>query len=70
MALNGLWFWLGEHRKSISRLYQKSGEARSMNYGDYTYMNGTRTAVQYVPRAPRIELLLDLVGPVQTVRVS
>jgi len=30
--------WLGEHRKSYSRLYQKLREARSMNYGDYTYI--------------------------------
>lgn len=30
--------WLGEHRKSYSRLYQKIRETRSMNYGDYTYI--------------------------------
>jgi len=30
--------WLGEHRKEYSRLYQKIREARSMNYGDYTYI--------------------------------
>lgn len=30
--------WLGEHRKSYSKLYQKIREARSMNYGDYTYI--------------------------------
>lgn len=30
--------WLGEHRKSYSRLYQKLRETRSMNYGDYTYI--------------------------------
>ncbi|MFN5223762.1 MAG: M16 family metallopeptidase [Bacteroidota bacterium] len=30
--------WLGEHRKSYSRLYQKIREQRSMNYGDYTYI--------------------------------
>lgn len=30
--------WLGEHRKSYSRLYQKIREERSMNYGDYTYI--------------------------------
>ncbi len=29
--------WLGEHRKSYSKLYQKIREARSINYGDYTY---------------------------------
>ncbi len=30
--------WLGEHRKEYSRLYQKLREQRSMNYGDYTYI--------------------------------
>jgi zinc protease len=30
--------WLGEHRKSYSRLYKKIREERSMNYGDYTYI--------------------------------
>lgn len=30
--------WLGEHRKSYSKLYQKIREQRSMNYGDYSYI--------------------------------
>lgn len=30
--------WLGEHRKSYSRLYQKIRQERSMNYGDYSYI--------------------------------
>lgn len=30
--------YLGEHRKSYSRLYQLIREQRSMNYGDYTYI--------------------------------
>ncbi len=30
--------WLGEHRKSYSHLYKKIREERSMNYGDYTYI--------------------------------
>ncbi len=30
--------WMGEHRKSYSRLYQKIRQARSMNYGDYSYI--------------------------------
>lgn len=30
--------WLGEHRKSYGQLYQKIREKRSMNYGDYTYI--------------------------------
>jgi zinc protease len=30
--------WLGEHRKSYSHLYVKIREERSMNYGDYSYI--------------------------------
>jgi len=30
--------WLGEHRKSYSHLYQKIRAERSMNYGDYSYI--------------------------------
>jgi zinc protease len=30
--------WLGEHRKSYSHLYEKIREQRSMNYGDYSYI--------------------------------
>jgi zinc protease len=30
--------WMGEHRKSYSRLYKKIRETRSMNYGDYSYI--------------------------------
>ena len=30
--------YLGEHRKSYSRLYQKIRQTRSMNYGDYSYI--------------------------------
>lgn len=30
--------WMGEHRKSYSRLYQKIRETRAMNYGDYSYI--------------------------------
>ena len=30
--------WLGEHRKSYGQLYNKIREKRSMNYGDYTYI--------------------------------
>jgi zinc protease len=30
--------WMGEHRKAYSRLYQKIRQARSMNYGDYSYI--------------------------------
>ena len=38
--------WMGEHRKFYSRLFQKIREVRSMNYGDYSYIewyeNGER----------------------------
>jgi zinc protease len=30
--------YLGEHRKSYGQLYQKIREQRSMNYGDYSYI--------------------------------
>jgi len=30
--------WFGEHRKSYSHLYQKIRQQRSMNYGDYSYI--------------------------------
>ena len=30
--------YLGEHRKSYGRLYQMIREERSMNYGDYSYI--------------------------------
>ncbi len=30
--------WLGEHRSSLSRLYQRIREARGMNYGAYAYI--------------------------------
>jgi zinc protease len=35
MAANA---WFGEHRSSVSRLYQVIREARGMNYGDYSYI--------------------------------
>ena len=49
--------WMGEHRKSYSRLYQKIRQTRSMNYGDYSYIewydNGGRFQLppSGVPRA-------------------
>ena len=30
--------WLGEHRSSVSHLYQRIRELRGMNYGDYAYI--------------------------------
>lgn len=49
--------WMGEHRKAYSRLYQKIRQDRSMNYGDYAYIewysNGGRNQLppSGVPRA-------------------
>ena len=41
--------WLGEHRKSYSRLYQKIREERSMNYGDYSYIEWVRNFLEHYP---------------------
>jgi zinc protease len=30
--------WLGEHRSSVSHLYQRIREVRGLNYGDYAYI--------------------------------
>jgi zinc protease len=49
--------WMGEHRKSYSRLYQKIRQTRSMNYGDYSYIEWYSQGGSYqlppsgVPRA-------------------
>ncbi|PCI75944.1 MAG: hypothetical protein COB20_11675 [SAR86 cluster bacterium] len=49
--------YFGEHRKSYSRLYEKIREQRSMNYGDYSYIewyeNGGRNMLppSGVPRS-------------------
>jgi zinc protease len=37
-ALNVARAWLGEHRASMGRLYDRIREARGMNYGDYAYI--------------------------------
>lgn len=62
--------WLGEHRKSYSRLYQKIREQRSMNYGDYTYIewyeNGGSNMLP-VPGFPRSANYFSMwIRPVQT----
>jgi zinc protease len=48
--------YLGEHRKSYGRLYQMIREQRSMNYGDYSYIewydNGGRNMLP-PPGVPR-----------------
>ena len=44
--------WLGEHRSSLSRLYQRIREVRGMNYGDYAYIEAfPRGMFQFFPEA-------------------
>ena len=64
--------WLGEHRKSYSRLYQKIREARSMNYGNYTYIewyqNGGGNMLP-APGTPRTSNYFSIwIRPVQTAK--
>jgi zinc protease len=42
--------WLGEHRASTGRLYQRIREVRGMNYGDYAYIEAfPRGMSQFFP---------------------
>ena len=42
--------WLGEHRSSMSHLYQRIREIRGMNYGDYSYIEAfPRGMFQFFP---------------------
>jgi zinc protease len=42
--------WLGEHRSSMSHLYERIREARGMNYGDYAYIEAfPRGMFQFFP---------------------
>jgi zinc protease len=42
--------WLGEHRASVSHLYQRIREVRGMNYGDYAYIEAfPRGMFQFFP---------------------
>lgn len=44
--------WLGEHRASNGRLYQRIREIRGMNYGDYAYIEAfPRGMYQFFPDA-------------------
>lgn len=62
--------YLGEHRKSYSKLYQLIREARSMNYGDYTYIEwyqsggGTQLPLTGFPRSQNYFAIW--IRPVQT----
>ncbi len=49
-ALNVARAWLGEHRASTSRLYDRIRETRGMNYGDYAYIEAfPRGMFQFFP---------------------
>ena len=46
--------WLGEHRASNGRLFQRLREIRGLNYGDYAYVEAfPGRDVPHVPRAER-----------------
>jgi len=61
--------YLGEHRKSYGQLYQKLRETRSMNYGDYSYIEWYSNGGGYMlppPGVPRTANYLSLwIRPVQ-----
>lgn len=63
--------WLGEHRSSVSHLYQRIREIRGMNYGDYAYIEAfPRGMFEFVPdpniarRAQIFEIWIRPVVPV------
>ncbi|MFO1009443.1 MAG: pitrilysin family protein [Planctomycetota bacterium] len=60
--------WLGEHRNSVSHLYQVIREARGMNYGDYSYIeaytNGGRRNTPPAGVARRQQMFEVWVRPV------
>ena len=62
--------WLGEHRKSYSLLYRKIREERSMNYGDYSYIEWYNNGGQNMlprPGYPRSSNYFSIwIRPVQT----
>ena len=49
-ALNLARVWLGEHRASLGRLYDRIREVRGLNYGDYAYVEYfNRPGFQFFP---------------------
>jgi zinc protease len=60
--------WLGEHRSSMSHLYERIREVRGMNYGDYAYIEAfPRGMFQFFPDpnvARRAQLFEIWVRPV------
>ena len=61
--------WLGEHRASNGRLYQRLREIRGMNYGDYAYIEAfPRGMYQFFPdanRARRAQIFEMWIRPVR-----
>jgi zinc protease len=52
VALSVARAWLGEHRSSMSHLYNRIREVRGMNYGDYAYIEAfPRGMFQFFPDA-------------------
>ena len=60
--------WLGEHRASSGRLYQRIREVRGMNYGDYAYIEAFPNGMyQFFPdpnRARRKQIFEIWIRPV------
>ena len=55
--------WLGEHRSSMSHLYQRIREVRGMNYGDYAYIEAFRGGMFRffpAPNQPRRAQLFEI----------
>jgi zinc protease len=70
-ALNVARAWLGEHRASSGRLYQRIREVRGLNYGDYAYIEFfTHPGTTFFPspniarRAQAFEIWIRPVVPV------
>jgi zinc protease len=69
-ALSVVRAWLGEHRSSVSHLYQRIREVRGLNYGDYAYIEAfPRGMFQFFPdpniarRAQIFEIWIRPVAP-------
>ncbi len=72
-ALNLARVWLGEHRASLGRLYDRIRETRGLNYGDYAYVEYfNRPGFQFFPspnigrRSQLFEIWIRPVVPVNT----
>ena len=54
VALSVARAWLGEHRSSMSHLYERIREVRGMNYGDYAYIEAFPRGMFQVFPSPNI----------------